>query len=84
MSERIEIAFSPAEGAVLRMLGLVERRGFLVSGITMTAIANHGSLAFDVEPLDPSRRLDVVARQLRRLIEVQSVAVSQKHSGTFA
>ena len=84
MSERIEITFSPGEGAVLRMLGLVERRGFLVSGIAMTAVANRGSLAFDVEPRDSSRRLDVVARQLGRLVDVQSVAVSQKHSGISA
>ena len=83
MSERIEITFSPGEGAVLRMLGLVERRGFLVSGITMSSGVDRASLALDVAPRDPSRRLDVVARQLRRLVDVQSVAVSP-HSGTFA
>lgn len=84
MSERIEITFSPGEGAVLRMLGLVERRGFLVNGIAMTSAANRGSLAIDVEPRDPSRRLDVMARQLRRLVDVQSVDVTSNHSGTSA
>lgn len=81
MSDRIEITFSPGEGAVLRMLGLVERRGFLVRGIAMTAAADRASLALDVEPRDPGRHLDVVARQLGRLIDVLSVAISSKHAG---
>ena len=84
MSERIEISFNPGEGAVLRMLGLVERRGFAVSGIAMTSTPHGSSLALDVEPRDPSRRLDVIARQLCRLVDVQSVAVSPKNSGISA
>jgi acetolactate synthase-1/3 small subunit/acetolactate synthase II small subunit len=79
VSERIEISFSPGEGAVLRMLGLVERRGFLVCGIAMSSAADQASLALDVAPRDPSRRLDVMARQLRRLVDVQSVAVTINH-----
>ena len=81
MSDRIEITFSPGEGAVLRMLGLVERRGFLVRGIAMTEAADRASLDLDVEPRDPGRQLDVVARQLGRLIDVRSVAISSKHAG---
>ncbi len=84
MSVRLEITFAPGEGAVLRMLGLVERRGFLVSGMAMTSSANLGSLAIDVEPRDSGRHLDVVARQLGRLIDVQSVAISSKHAGQSA
>ncbi len=84
MSVRLEINFTPGEGAVLRMLGLVERRGFRVHGIAMTEVANRGSLAVDVEPLDSGRHLDVIARQLARLVDVQSVAVSTSHSGSSA
>jgi acetolactate synthase II small subunit len=84
VSVRLEINFMPGEGAVLRMLGLVERRGFRVHGIAMTEVANRGSLAVDVEPLDSGRHLDVIARQLARLVDVQSVAVSPSHSGTSA
>ena len=82
MTERIEITFTPGEGAVLRMLGLVERRGFLVRGIAMNEMADRASLAVDVEPRDPDRHLDVVARQLGRLVDVQSVSVSPSHSGS--
>jgi hypothetical protein len=43
VSVRLEIQFTPGEGAVLRMLGLVERRGFRVRGIAMIEAANRGS-----------------------------------------
>jgi acetolactate synthase II small subunit len=84
VSVRLEIDFTPGEGAVLRMLGLVERRGFLVRGIAMTEVADRALLAIDVEPRDPGRHLDIVARQLGRLIDVQSVAISSKHAGQSA
>ena len=84
MSVRLEIQFTPGEGAVLRMLGLVERRGFRVHGIAMTEVADRGSLAVDLEPLDSGRHLDVIARQPSRLVDVQSVAVSPSHAGPSA
>lgn len=84
MSERIEISFAPAEGAVQRMLGLVERRGFIVNGITMAADAGHASLTLDVAPRDAGRGLDIMARQLRRLVDVQSVSVTPQQPGPSA
>ena len=81
MSGRIEISFSPGEGAVLRLLGLVERRGFAVKAIAMAENASAASLAMDVEARDPLRRLDVLARQLERLIGVRSVAISRTQAG---
>jgi acetolactate synthase-1/3 small subunit/acetolactate synthase II small subunit len=82
--ERLEISFTPAEGAVLRMLGLVERRGFLVRGIAMSEQSDAAKLAVDVEPRDSGRDLNVVARQLGRLIDVQSVTVSTARAGISA
>jgi acetolactate synthase regulatory subunit len=38
----------------------------------------------DVEARDPLRRLDVLARQLERLIEVRSVAISTTPAGSAA
>src|SRR5207302_9304746 len=55
VTERLEISFTPAEGAVLRMLGLVERRGFLVRGIAMSEQLDTAKIAIDVEPRDPGR-----------------------------
>ena len=75
MSERLTINFAPAEGAVLRMLGLVERRGYAVRALNMSEKENKGVLVMDVDARDPGRRIDVVAQQLGRLIDVQSVTL---------
>jgi acetolactate synthase II small subunit len=81
MSGRIEIAFDAAEGAVLRMLGLVERRGFEVGGIAMKAAQGEGALSLDVIARDPSRRLEIVAGQLRRLHDVRKVSIFPSEPG---
>ncbi len=78
MTERIEIDFAMAEGAMLRVLGLVERRGFEVRGVSMRGEGEQGSLRLDVRPRDASRRLDIVAGQLRRLADVRHVYVSSQ------
>lgn len=69
----VTIAFAPGEGAVVRMLGLVERRGFQVRSIVMS----EGSMTLDVEARDASRKLDMLDLQLRRLHEVRDVQIAQ-------
>ena len=76
MTERLVIDFAAAEGAVIRMIGLVERRGFRVRGIAMAEEAEQASLTLDLQPLDSKRSLDVLALQLGRLHEVRNVAIS--------
>jgi acetolactate synthase II small subunit len=82
VSQRLTINFAPAEGAVLRMLGLVERRGYAVRGLTMEQKDDQGLLVMDVDPRDPGRRIDVVAQQLRRLIDVHCVTLASRDSGS--
>ena len=76
MTHRIDVDFEPAEGALLRMIGLVERRGFQLRGLQMAEKDGRGLLSLEVQPRDPSRRLEVVAAQLRRLHDVGQVSVS--------
>ena len=76
MSPQVTIDFNAAEGAVVRMIGLVERRGFRVRGIAMAEEADKSSMRLDVQPLDDKRSLDVLALQLGRLHEVRNVSVS--------
>jgi acetolactate synthase regulatory subunit len=75
VSARIHVDFDAGEGALLRMVGLVERRGFVIGGVSMAAVEGRGSLSLDVEPRDASRRLDVIAAQLRRLQDVRDVSI---------
>ena len=75
----IEIGFAMAEGAVMRMLGLVERRGFEVRGIVMAESADgNGALTLNVRARDLSRSLEIVAGQLQRLHDVSTVSCSNK------
>ena len=69
------ISFKPAEGAVVRILGLIERRGFTLRDIQVCDQETDGSIVVDLCPRDGTRRLDVLARQLGRLINVESVAI---------
>ena len=82
MSERIEIEFTPCEGSVLRLIGTVERRGYEVRAMTMTSGEGGASLALDVRGRDDTRRLDVVAGHLRRLVDVRSVSHSNLVAGS--
>lgn len=72
MVTRLTIAFAPGEGALVRMLGLIERRGFDVRAIEMA----NGSMTLDVEPRDAARNVDMLDLQLRRLIDVSEVMVA--------
>lgn len=74
-TERISIEFAPMEGAVLRMLGLVERKGFRIRGVAMDERpgGRRGSLSLQLSPDHPTRSLGVLAAQLGRLHGVESV-----------
>ena len=74
MTGRLIIAYRDEEGAIGRIVGLVERRGFELRGITMTGEATGHKLTLDVAARDSSRRLDVLDLQLRRLDGVSQVS----------
>jgi acetolactate synthase II small subunit len=72
MIHRIELGLSSAEGALLRMLGTVERRGFRITGCE---VRQHGTgLAVKLE-LDGERDPELLCRQLQRLLDVGGVSV---------
>ncbi len=80
--ERLTIDFTPAEGALVRMLGLVERRGYVIRGLAVSEQADRASLVIDVEPRDPGRRVRVMAQQLDRLVDVNSVSLETSGAGS--
>jgi acetolactate synthase II small subunit len=84
VSERLIVSFTPAEGALVRMLGLVERRGYSLRGVAMEERGDAASMTIDLEPRDASRRVEVVARQLDRLIDVNSVSVVTLKQGPLS
>ncbi len=71
MSVHFEIRLKPAEGALLRTLGLIQRRGFAVTELALRE-AGEGQLlrlALDGRGRCPA----VLARQVERLHDVASV-----------
>ena len=76
MNVRLTIEYQVAEGAVVRMLGLVERRGFRVSRIVMAEqpCGRRGTLALEVAAGEAGRTADILALQLGRVHGVTRVS----------
>ena len=75
-AQQISIDFAPGEGAIGRIVALVERRGFICHALTMTQQGRTtAAMTLDLLPRDASRRLDVLDLQLKRLIEVTAVTL---------
>jgi acetolactate synthase regulatory subunit len=73
-TQTLHIEFEPAEGAILRLIGLVERRGYDVCSISLPASAEDNmSLDLGVMARDASRDIGVLRRQIHRLIGVRRV-----------
>ncbi|MFN3835083.1 MAG: ACT domain-containing protein [Glycocaulis sp.] len=75
MTQRIEIDFEPAEGQVVRLIGLVERRGYELLGVSFqpAAMGGKGRLDMSVRPRPGPRRMETLKAQIRRVYGVLSV-----------
>ena len=72
MRRTIELRLARAEGAIVRTLGLIERRGFSVTGIAMRSDAGSESLVLRLEVASDGRPFDVLLRQIQRLFDVRA------------
>jgi acetolactate synthase regulatory subunit len=75
VTEQITIRFAPGEGAIARIVTLVERRGFVLRGLAMHEEGDAASMTLDLVPRDASRRFDVLDLQLKRIIGVTAVTI---------
>ena len=66
--QRLEIMVEQAEGALLRVLGTVERRGFRVRDVQTRQV--NPTLWQMVLLVDGERPVEVLCRQLERLVDV--------------
>jgi acetolactate synthase II small subunit len=68
-TQRLVVEYLAGEGALVRILGLVERRGFVLRRSVMAELpcGRRATLALTVEPRDPGRSIEILARQLARL-----------------
>ena len=74
MTGRLEITLGRSEGALVRLLGLAERRGYpplLVSAVTTSPDTFKVDLT-----VESDRPLEQLARQVRKLYDVATVEIS--------
>jgi acetolactate synthase-1/3 small subunit len=72
MSHLIHIELDRLEGSLLRILGLVERRGFNIDAAELYDLGeDKRGLSLTVRPRDPSRNTDILGLQIDRLYGVK-------------
>lgn len=77
MRFRLDLVLKPAEGALLRVLGMVERRGFrtvAIDGRPAAADAGRWHLRLEVEGQRPGESL---RHQLEKIYDCESVQVTE-------
>lgn len=72
MNRTLEVSLSRAEGAIVRTLGLIERRGFIVHSVTTRSDSHSESLVLRVEVGSRGRPIEVLVRQILRLFDVRN------------
>lgn len=73
MSNTIHIQIDRADGSLQRLIGLVERRGFHIDGMSMADEGAMRRIALTVRGRDAARSIDNLGRQIDRLIGVARI-----------
>ena len=77
MSCSLELALDRAEGALLRVLGTIERRGWNVLSVNAASTAHAYTVSVT---LDGVRDPETLCRQLARLVDVREVRLLSEES----
>ncbi len=73
MSDTIHIQIDRADGSLQRLIGLVERRGFHIDGMSMADEGVSRRIALTVRGRDAARSIDNLGCQIDRLFGVARV-----------
>ena len=76
MTDTISIELDRADGTLQRLIGLVERRGFHIEGMSLTDIEGVRRLDLTVRGRDANRSTDILGRQIDRMIGATRIAVA--------
>jgi acetolactate synthase regulatory subunit len=74
MTDTFLIQIDRAEGSLQRLIGVIERRGFHIDRMSMSDIGACREVRLGVRARDAGRCLDVLGRQIDRLIGVRCIA----------
>ena len=79
MTGEIVIDFTRSEGAVLRLIGLVERKGFEVTSVTLpNSAAANARLTLGLAARDAGRRYDILSRHVAKVYGVTAVRAAER------
>ena len=70
--EHVRIEFRCAEGALRRILGVIEARGFAVRSMQMGSDEERSIMMLALTPQDESRRVDTMLKQVQRLHDTEA------------
>ena len=73
MNHTMKLTIQRVEGAIVRTLGLIERRGFAVTSIDASADDSDQQMELTIEVHSPQRSPEALARQVAKLFDVRSV-----------
>ncbi|KPP82217.1 MAG: acetolactate synthase II small subunit IlvM [Oceanicaulis sp. HLUCCA04] len=74
MTTQIDIDFLPAEGAVVRLIGLMERRGYELEAMKYAPATGTHRLSVRLRPRPGMRRIETLKAQIARVYGVISVS----------
>lgn len=85
MNHLIHIELDRLEGSLLRILGLVERRGFHIDGIDLYDLGeDKRGMALSVRARDASRSPDILGLQIDRLYGVKRLTSDPRAAASEA
>lgn len=77
MSDRLDIAFNKSEGALLRLIGLVERKGYEIRALSLGEASQDepASMSVTIVPRDETRNVEVLKRHIEKMHDVSEVQI---------
>ncbi len=77
MSHTLNIRIADREGALVRLIGLVERRGYEICRLDKAENqSGYAEITMHITPRGGERRIDVLMRQVARLFDVHAIRQS--------
>ncbi|WP_028916911.1 ACT domain-containing protein [Pseudoxanthomonas sp. J35] len=80
MRYRLDLVLKPVEGALVRVIGMTERRGFAPRHISGGADAGDGRWRLQLV-VDGSRPAETLKRQLQKVYDCESVEIAPLDGG---
>jgi acetolactate synthase small subunit len=80
MNHTLKLTIQRVEGAVIRTLGLIERRGFSVTSINTASDEASPHMEMTLEIHSPQRSVETLARHVEKLFDVSDVHLIAAHA----